>query len=252
MSHLLWKHYWEHDVDKFRRLLAPAGYSTQLPSRSPVVAASGSWGNSPGSHAAGTSPKTTKSRKPSGFGLNLGGARGSAGAALGKAEVNSRDHAGPHPPFARRVIHRSRCHPLRQGPTRTPSYRSSHSGILRVAGNALHRALYAGNISIARLLLDKERRILTEQTAGNAVAKVGQLIKTKDNEGNSPFDVYNSTIGTRNIKEPGNSKNEGEAHDSDSIQTTMTTSQCPSLPLSCDRGERSHVGVQTLARVATR
>ncbi|KAL9947910.1 hypothetical protein ACHAQF_006048 [Verticillium nonalfalfae] len=215
MSHLLWKHYWEHDVDKFRRLLAPAGYSTQLPSRSPVVAASGSWGNSPGSHAAGTSPKATKSRKPSGFGLNLGGARGSAGAALGKAEVNSRDHAGltlllraasSTDPDAILYVSALLDHPAID----------LHAQDLESGWNALHRALYAGNISIARLLLDKERRILTEQTAGNAVAKVGQLIKTKDNEGNSPFDVYNSTIGTRNIKEPGNSKNEGEAHDSDS------------------------------------
>ncbi|KAK4443592.1 BTB/POZ domain-containing protein 1 [Podospora aff. communis PSN243] len=33
-----------------------------------------------------------------------------------------------------------------------------------------------------------------------SVHRVGQLIKTKDHEGNSPFDLYNSTIGERDLK----------------------------------------------------
>lgn len=65
--------------------------------------------------------------------------------------------------------------------------------------NALHRSLYTGNVSIARLLLAKERIHLTTNTNQAVVWKVGQLIKTKDNEGNSPFDVYNSTIATAAI-----------------------------------------------------
>ncbi|KAM0322301.1 hypothetical protein ACHAQA_009590 [Verticillium albo-atrum] len=214
MSHLLWKHYWEHDVDKFRRLLAPAGYNTQLPTKSPGVGGTGSWGNSPGSYAAGTSPKATKSRKPSGFGLYPGGVKGSAASGLGKAEVNSRDHAGltlllrassSTDPDAIRYVTALLDHPAID----------LYVQDLESGWNALHRALYAGNISIARLLLDKERRILTEQTAGSAVAKVGQLIKTKDNEGNSPFDVYNSTIGTRNLKESGDLDSDDVASDSD-------------------------------------
>ncbi|KAM0277729.1 hypothetical protein ACHAQH_005590 [Verticillium albo-atrum] len=210
MSHLLWKHYWEQDVDKFRRLLAPAGYGTQLPSRSPAVGGGGSWGNSTG----GTSPKTTKSRKPSGFGLNPGGAKGSTGSGLGKTEVNSRDHAGltlllraasSTDPDAIHYVSALLDHPAID----------LYIQDLESGWNALHRALYAGNISIARLLLDKERRMLTEQTVGSAVAKVGQLIKTKDNEGNSPFDVYNSTIGTRNLKESRDLASEDAASDSD-------------------------------------
>jgi hypothetical protein len=63
--------------------------------------------------------------------------------------------------------------------------------------NALHRALYAGNIAIARLLLQAEQRILTETPSGPANGRVGELIKTKDREGNSPFDLYNSTIAMR-------------------------------------------------------
>ncbi|KAK9478256.1 hypothetical protein V1514DRAFT_342934 [Lipomyces japonicus] len=43
---------------------------------------------------------------------------------------------------------------------------------------ALHRALYAGNVTISRLLIAKNR----------------DTIRIKDREGNSPFDVLNSTI----------------------------------------------------------
>jgi hypothetical protein len=64
--------------------------------------------------------------------------------------------------------------------------------------NALHRSLYAGNVSIARMLLEKERTDLTTRTVG-FVGKVGHLIKTKDHENHSPFDVYNSTIATRSL-----------------------------------------------------
>jgi ankyrin repeat protein len=67
--------------------------------------------------------------------------------------------------------------------------------------NALHRSLYAGNISIARMLLAKECADLTTHTNISSLGKVGQLIKTKDHEGNSPFDVYNSTIATRTLKQ---------------------------------------------------
>jgi alpha-tubulin suppressor-like RCC1 family protein len=48
---------------------------------------------------------------------------------------------------------------------------------------ALHRALYFGNVSLARLILEKEK----------PGAKT-PLTKIKDNEGNIPYDVYNSTV----------------------------------------------------------
>src|SRR4051794_36256258 len=89
MTHLLWKHYWEDDVDRFRRLLAPAGYGAQNGPRNSNLTA-----GSAGSPGYGTSPRTaTKSRNPKGFGTSSGGARhGHVG--LGRNEVNSRDHAG--------------------------------------------------------------------------------------------------------------------------------------------------------------
>ncbi|KAF6823597.1 BTB/POZ domain-containing protein [Colletotrichum plurivorum] len=195
MSHLLWKYYWEHDVDRFRRLLAPAGHATQASTRSPGIGAPS--GGSPGAY--GTSPRNLKQRKTSVAGINVGTSKNTS-ISLGKAEINSRDHAGltvllraasSSNPDAILFVQALLDHPA------IDLYgRDAESG-----WNALHRALYTGNIAIARLLLDRERRTLTEQTLGSSVAKVGQLIKTKDREGNSPFDLYKSTIAIRSERE---------------------------------------------------
>lgn len=197
MSHLLWKYYWEQDVERFRRLLASTGQNSHPTSKSPALGTDGSYlGKSPG--ASGSSPmSSTKPRRASGL-TPSGPAKGrESGTALGRAEINSRDYAGltillrassstePHArDFARALID----HPAID----------LYAQDLESGWNALHRALYSGNVSIARMLLLKERENLISRTS--AVGKVGQLIKTKDNEGNSPFDVYNSTIATRSLR----------------------------------------------------
>ncbi|KAI1458705.1 hypothetical protein F4805DRAFT_111631 [Annulohypoxylon moriforme] len=190
MSHLLWKYYWENDVDKFRRLLAPASYSHN-PSKSP-----GTTIGSPG--AFGSSPRTTKSRKTSGFGAGISASK-TASNGLGKSEINSRDHSGltillraasSTSPDAACFVEALLDHPAID--IYTQDYESGW--------NALHRALYNGNISIARLLLEKERKDWTGSLGGATATKAAQLIKTKDHEGNSPFDVYNATIALRTLK----------------------------------------------------
>lgn len=195
MSHIIWKAYIEDDVDKFRRLLAPVGYNAQTSSQSPKI---GTGTGSPG--AFGTSPRTgAKTRRASGFGTGGFGNARSGSSTFGRAEVNSRDHAGltmllraasstseNAPAFVQALIEHPAIDIYLQDP---------ESG-----WNALHRALYTGNISIARILLEKDRRDLTGLAAGASVAKVGRLIKTKDHEGNSPFDLYNSTIGERDLR----------------------------------------------------
>ncbi|KAI6083226.1 hypothetical protein F4821DRAFT_245205 [Hypoxylon rubiginosum] len=191
MSHLLWKYYWENDVDKFRRLLAPASYS-QNPSKSP-----GTGVGSPG--AFGSSPRaTTKLRKASGFGAAIAAPK-NAGNNLGKGEVNSRDYSGltillraasSTAPNAITFVEALLDHPA------IDIYIQDYES----GWNALHRALYNGNISIARLLLLKERSDLIGILGGSTMTRVGQLIKTKDHEGNSPFDVYNATIALRTLK----------------------------------------------------
>lgn len=192
MSYLLWKYYWENDIDKFRRQLASAGHTLQ-PSKGLV----GTGAGSPG--AFGTSPRTPmKSRKVSGPGANIANSKTTT-YVLGKNDVNSRDYAGLT--LLLRAASSASTNAvffveaLLGHPSIDIYIQDAESG-----WNALHRALYNGNISIARLLLEKERRDLTE-SIGNAVIKVGRLIKTKDHEGNSPFDVYNATIALRSLKD---------------------------------------------------
>ncbi|KAI1422572.1 hypothetical protein F5Y12DRAFT_717267 [Xylaria sp. FL1777] len=186
----LWKCFWENDVDNFCRLLAPASYS-QTPARS-----SGPGVGSP--VAFGTSPRSlTKSRKVSGPSAGFSGVKSTTGA-FGKTEINSRDYCGltlllraasSTSPDAVTFVKALLDHPAIDIYVQDPE-----SG-----WNALHRALYNGNISVARLLLAKERNDLTE-SFGPSTTKTGHLIKIKDHEGNSPFDLYNATIALRSLK----------------------------------------------------
>lgn len=183
MSHLLWKYFYEDDVDRFQRLLVPAGAGASA-SAGGVLS-----GSSPSS--GGVSPRAAaKARKCSGPSTGLGAT---------KADVNIRDHMGltlllracaSSKPSAMLFV---KC--LLACPHIDMYAQDAESG-----WNALHRALYHGNVSIARLLLETERRDLSELSVGIPGARIGRLIKTKDKEGNSPFDLYNRTIGYRILK----------------------------------------------------
>src|SRR6478735_7510083 len=176
MSHLLWKYYWENDVDRFRRLLAPTSYNAPSVSKSPAVGGSGNFfGGSPG--IPGTSPRpAVKQRRTSGHPQTPGKPKDS-NTHLGRNEVNSRDHAGltillraasSTDPNPHEIVRALVEHPAIDLYAQDPE-----SG-----WNALHRSLYAGNVSIARLLLEQERVDLTSHNLGS-VSKVGLLIKTK-------------------------------------------------------------------------
>ena len=185
MSHLLWKYYWENDVDRFRRLLAPAGYSQNTyPAKGPGIVGVGSPG------ASGSSPRPlVKSRKAS----------GQAAGGFSKADLNTRDHAGLTLLLRAASSTSSNAISFVEALLDHPAV-DLYAQDLESGWNALHRALYNGNISIARLLLDKERKDLHVAVVGSNPAKIGHLIKTKDNEGNSPFDVYNATIALRSLR----------------------------------------------------
>lgn len=193
----LWRAWVDQDADRFRRLLAPATHGAhQNASKSPHVGSGGGAGGSPGPF--GTSPRTfNKTRKGLGYGPGAGGARASH-TTVGKAEVNSRDYAGLS------ILLRAASSTSELAVTFVQLLLEHPSIDLHVQDpesgwNALHRALYTGNISIARLLLEKERQDLTGQV-GAPLAKAGRLIRTKDHEGLSPFDLYNSTIGERDLQ----------------------------------------------------
>jgi len=207
---LLFKHFYDGDVDKFRALLAPAGYNPHPTSRGYNGGGGGGGSGSPGAFA--TSPRAvTKSRKTSGWPAGYGGGKHGS-STLGKNEVNARDHMGLT------VLLRA-ASSTAENAIEFVEALLDHPAIdlyvqdLDSGWNSLHRALYAGNISIARLLLDKERRNLSGETIGASVSRVGHLIKTKDHEGNAPFDLFNSTIGERpseDADEWNSSDDEGE------------------------------------------
>lgn len=145
----------------------------------------------------------------------MGGAR-SGNANFGRAEVNSRDHAGLT--ILLRATSSTSEHAivfvqiLVDHPAIDLYVQDPESG-----WNALHRALYAGNISIARVLLEKERRDITGQTLGASISKAGRLIRTKDHEGLSPFDLYNSTIAERDLQLLDNEDDSDDASDAEEI-----------------------------------
>ncbi|KAI1178294.1 hypothetical protein F4777DRAFT_111756 [Nemania sp. FL0916] len=212
----LWKCFWDDDIDGFCRLLAPASHA-QTPSKSPG-AVIGSFG------ALGTSPRSvTKSRKASsGAVAGLSSARATVGG-FGKADINSRDYCGltlllraasSTSPSAVAFVQALLDHPSIDIHVQDPE-----SG-----WNALHRALYNGNISVARLLLAKERRDLTESFGpGTVTTKTGQLIKTKDHEGNSPFDLYNATIALRSLKAAEERAQPADDSDTDEVASDPET-----------------------------
>ncbi|QSZ35976.1 hypothetical protein DSL72_007098 [Monilinia vaccinii-corymbosi] len=203
MSNLLWKYYLEDDVDKFRRLLANGTHSSHHASKGHggASAFSSSFGNKIGGAGGfGTSPKTfTKNRKVSGPVGNIGGSKGH-GNALSRVELNSRDYAGLT------VLHRAASSTsthaiifataLIEHPSIDLYIQDTESG-----WTALHRALYFGNVTIARAIIERDSK---DRAAGNTGARPdSSVIKVKDREGNTPLDVYNATIARRSLREGG-------------------------------------------------
>ncbi|KAI9151658.1 BTB/POZ domain-containing protein [Paramyrothecium foliicola] len=227
MSHLLWKYYWDNDVEKFRRLLAPSTANSQALSRSPILGAVGGHsGGSPGAFGS-SSWYSNKARRASGFAQAASKPK-DANITLSKAEVNSRDHAGLtillRAASSTNATARDFVRALIEHPTIDLYVQDHESG-----WNALHRALYAGNVSIARMLLERERADLSSHNIGS-VSKVGLLIKTKDHEGNSPFDVYNSAIASRSLKKLHDLSDAGTESDSgDSVGDLPHMTSKPSL-----------------------
>lgn len=65
----------------------------------------------------------------------------------------------------------------------------------------LHRALYFGNISVAHALMARDLHNATDYTTAAQHAQAGGLVKIKDHEGNSPFEVFGLTIAPRSLRQ---------------------------------------------------
>lgn len=202
MSALLWKYYFENDVDNFRQVLARATYNASAHStKGSGKAASAGIAGSPGA-MLGTPPALSKSAKGSSWSdqgalSNNATPKSLANVTLSRADVNWRDSHGVT------LLHQIAssnnnaasefANALLQLPLLDLYVQDEESG-----WTALHRALYFGNITIARALMERDIQDAMEHSGVSHGA--GGLIKIKDREGNSPFDVYGASIASRNIR----------------------------------------------------
>ena len=205
MSTLLWKYYFEDDIEKFRHVLARATFNATNPnSNAGARGGTGRYSASPNATLA-TSPFLT-SRSPRQPGCHPSKESSHeptlsllANVTLSRAEVNWRDPYGVtllhHIASSRNETASEFALALLQLPYLDLYIQDEESG-----WTALHRALYFGNITIARALMDRDIRDAINHSSVGASHAVGGLIKIKDREGNSPFDVYGATISSRDIR----------------------------------------------------
>ncbi|KAL9130076.1 MAG: hypothetical protein Q9217_001635 [Psora testacea] len=203
MSSLLWKYYFENDVEQFRYTLGRISHITPQPSRG--KGGSNALSSSPGA-ALATSPILTKSRKLSTHHAHAisssGSLRSDANVSLSRGNINWKDAHGvtllhliasstaPNASeFALALIDSSLLDLCAQ---------DDESG-----WTALHRALYFGNITIARALMNRDILDSMQFSTPGAAYTAGGLFKIKDREGYSPFDVYGASIANRIIRQSG-------------------------------------------------
>ena len=206
MSTLLWKYYFENDVDNFRQVLARATCNASAQSaRAGAKEGHGSHIGSPGA-ALATSPTLT-SKSPRQPNSNIwkspardAPSRSSATLALGRADINWKDSQGL-----------TLLHYIASSTNENAS--DFALALLRLpildlytqdeenGWTALHRALYFGNITIARALMDRDIQDAVEHSSAASTHVAKGLIKIKDREGNSPFDVYGAAITSRSIRQ---------------------------------------------------
>ncbi|EHK96040.1 putative BTB/POZ domain-containing protein 1 [Glarea lozoyensis 74030] len=187
----LWKYFHDDEIERFRKLLANAVHNPQYSAKGHgggINHGLGIVAGSPGTYS--TSPRVAKGRKVSGQAGAIGG-RG-ASHAVSRLDVNSRDHAGV--PLLGRIASSDAESAIEFGLALI-----EHPGIDLYAQDAengwtaLHRALYFGNVTLARAMIEKDTRS-PSGLEGSAQKVASSIIKVKDLEGNSPFDVYNATI----------------------------------------------------------
>lgn len=63
---------------------------------------------------------------------------------------------------------------------------------------ALHRALYFGNITVARAIVERDSQVAIGQSAGIS-SQTASLVKVKDREGLGPFDILGASIADRTL-----------------------------------------------------
>lgn len=209
MSAYLWKYYFENDLERFRQLLANATFHAAPPSKG----GHGGKTRNSGSVAAtalnlATSPTLqirSRISPGSGFPSNSAGTTNSKNTLtvnLTRADLNWKDAHGIT------LLHYIASSDdaeiasdfgtaLLEAPSLDLYIQDAESG-----WTALHRALYMGNINLARALINRDVQDSFTPASINATHMISGLIKVKDREGNSPFDVYGLSIAHRIIRRP--------------------------------------------------
>ncbi|KPI39366.1 BTB/POZ domain-containing protein 1 [Cyphellophora attinorum] len=211
MSHRLWEALLQDDAERFRLYLAEATYNANARQSSAPSLKIGS----PGS--LGTSPHSAlKSRKSSGNVQNTPRTNKNGGAALTRLDVNSRDS------FGRTLLH----HAATQAGETASEFIAALLDIpfidlyaqdLESGWTPLHRALYFGNVGTAQALMRRDLQDATDYTTTAAHAQAGGLVKIKDNEGNSPFEVFQLTIAPRILQSSSHTIGDGDSDGSNSV-----------------------------------
>lgn len=208
MSSKLWEFFIQDDVDSFGRFLASptlAGPRAAGGAGSSIISANlSSRFGSPGS-AIATSPNPPKSKKSTGQSPGASVPERSTvqrgTAALSRSEINARDS------FGRTLLHHVASSTKPTAPAFAQalldiSFIDIYAQDLESGWTALHRALYAGNATIAQALIARDLHDATDfNKLGNTGHPSGSLIKIKDRDGYSPFDVYGATITSRDIRD---------------------------------------------------
>ena len=209
MSSYLWKAYYENDVLAFRQYLQAVAYNTRA-----HVARGGTVGavtGSPG-HIGSSPTVASKGRRPVGPGTP---ASGGHGLTLTKADINARDSTGQtllhHTASSTTDTSVEFASALIEQPL-TDLYLQDYEN----GWTALHRAFYFGNVTIARLILERDAGDALGKATGLAHQTVG-LIKVKDREGHGPLDLYAATIKDRTLRpdESGRSRSGSDGSDED-------------------------------------
>ncbi|KAL5000393.1 hypothetical protein BDV10DRAFT_37879 [Aspergillus recurvatus] len=202
MSSKLWEYFLRDDVESFQRILASASYTSGGQRAPPGGGAHFNTG-SPGPMISSSVSASPKGKKPTGTSpatpvLERGGGPRST-KTISRDELNARDQHG-----------RTLLHHVASSPKPTAAdfalallevpYLDIYAQDLESGWTALHRALYAGNATIAQALMVRDARDATDLSKpGSLSHPSGGLIKIKDREGYSPFDVYASTITSRTL-----------------------------------------------------
>ncbi|KAI1942085.1 hypothetical protein LOZ66_001566 [Ophidiomyces ophidiicola] len=216
MSCKLWQYFLQDDVEAFKSFLANANYTPGQ--RSTAVGPKlGSYSASLGS-PPGTGSKTKR--------LAASPLQEKALPVQGPPVIISRTDANSRDRHGRTLLHLA-CSSQKESALEfvralfAIPFLDIYAQDVESGWTALHRALYAGNIAIAQALIARDITDATGFRASNGCHHAsGGLIKIKDREGNSPFELFGTTIVARDINKS----------DGDPMHTTDDdSSECSSV-----------------------